>query len=223
MGKKFLSKKQRLTELITLVTNYSCGEEMCEPEAASLPLKWSEYREHGTEFIKASTQPNSISNQLTKVLKMKPKQKEAMGKQARQWVLDHFSTEAVCAKLEEFIDNSKTVEYDFDFKQRSGNPDYVMPEIKDDSEWVLHMYGNILNYENIDENDEGYKHWMKEIEKGASREKIEAYFRQVAKQEAVKTVKFEDTLDPDDKGRRILYCMPKSAGDIFLSTSLFNQ
>ena len=82
-----------------------------------------------------------------------------------------------------------------------------MPEIKDDSEWVLHMYGNILNYENIDENDDGYKHWMKEIEKGASREKIEAYFRQVAKQEASKTVKFEDTLDPDDKGRRdfILY------------------
>ena len=170
-GQEIPIQEAKLTELITLVTNYSCGEEMCEPEAASLPLKWSEYREHGTEFIKASTQPNSISNQLTKVLKMKPKQKEAMGKQARQWVLDHFSTEAVCAKLEEFIDNSKTVDYDFDFKQRKGNPDYVMPEIKDDSEWVLHMYGNILNYENIDENDDGYKHWMKEIEKGASREK----------------------------------------------------
>jgi len=222
-GQEIPIQEAKLTELITLVTNYSCGEEMCEPEAASLPLNWSEYREHGTEFIKASTKPNSICNQLTKVFKMKPKQKQLMGKQAREWVLDHFSTEAVCAKLEDFIDNSKIVDYDFDFAQRKGNPDYVMPEIEDDSEWILHMYKNILNYENVDENDDGYKHWMKEIEKGASREKIEAYFRQVAKQEANKTVKFEDTLDPEDKGRRILYCMPKSAGDIFLSTSLFKS
>jgi hypothetical protein len=85
------------------------------------------------------------------------------------------------------------------------------------------MYKNILNYENIDENDDGYKHWMSEIGKGAPREKVEAYFRQVAKQEGERSVKFEDTLDQDDKGRRILYCMPKSAGDIFLSTSLFKS
>ncbi len=222
-GQEIPIQEAKMTELITLVTNYSCGEEMCEPEAASLPLNWSEYREHGTEFIKASTKPNSICNQLTKVLKMKPKQKELMGKQARQWALDNFSTEAVCKVLEDFIDNAEEVNYDFEFEQRKGNPDYVMPEIKSDSEWILHMYKNILNYENVDENDDGFKHWMKEIEKGAPREKIEAYFKQVAKQEQTQSIKFEDTLDKDDKGRRILYCMPKSAGDIFLSTSLFKS
>ena len=62
---------------------------------------------------------------------------------------------------------------------------------------------------------------MKEIEKGASREKIEAYFRQVAKQEASKTVKFEDTLDPNDKGA-VEFCIAaqKRVRSIFTLTSL---
>ena len=224
-GQEIPIQEAKLTELITLVTNYSCGEEMCQPDAASLPLTWSEYREHGTEFIKASTKPNSICNQLTKVLKMKPKQKELMGKQARQWVVDNFSTEAVCKKIEEFIDNAPDVDYEFDFEQRRANPDYAMPAIENDSEWVLHMYANILNYEGVSEDDDGYKHWMSELKKGMPREKVEEYFRSIADKENKdkNKVNFEDLLSSDDKGKRILYCMPRSAGDIFLSTSLFKS
>mgnify|MGYP001167929357 CR=1 FL=1 len=222
-GQEIPIQEAKLTELITLVTNYSCGEEMCQSEAASLPLSWSEYREHGTEFIKASTKPNSICSQLTKVYKMKPKQKELMGKQARQWVVDNFSTEAVCKIIEDFIDNSPEIDYKFDFLERRGNPNYVMPEIEEDSEWVLHMYANILNYDSIDKDDDGYKHWMSELKQGKPRQDVEQYFRNIAAKENASKVSFEDLLDPNDKGKRILYCMPRSAGDIFLSTSLFKS
>ena len=42
---------------------------MCKRGAGSLPLDWSEYREHQTEFIKASTKPNSIAKNINKVYK----------------------------------------------------------------------------------------------------------------------------------------------------------
>ncbi len=83
-GQEIPIQEAKLAELITLVTNYSCGEEMCEPEAQSLALDWTEYREHQTEFIKASTNPSSIAKQLTKVFKMKPSKKAEMGKSFSQ-------------------------------------------------------------------------------------------------------------------------------------------
>ena len=42
---------------------------MCQDDAYSLTLKWSEYREQGTEFRKASTKPDSIASQINRVLK----------------------------------------------------------------------------------------------------------------------------------------------------------
>ena len=91
-GQEIPIQEAKLAELITLVTNYSCGAEMCEPEAASLPLEWSEYREHQTEFIKASTYPSSIAKQLWKVYNMTKEKKNALGKQAREWAIKNFST-----------------------------------------------------------------------------------------------------------------------------------
>jgi hypothetical protein len=77
----------------------------------------------------------------------------------------------------------------------------------------------------VDQKDDGYKYWMGEIEKGAKREDIEKYFRQVALQEIQKNnkVDFENFLDKDDKGKRILYVMPESIGDIYMSTALFKN
>ena len=59
-GQEIPVQEAKLTELITLVTNYSCGEDNCTVESGGLPLEWSEYREPGTQFIKASTKPLSI-------------------------------------------------------------------------------------------------------------------------------------------------------------------
>ena len=64
-GQEIPIQEAKLTELITLVTNYSCGEDSCNPESGGIPLEWSEYREPGTQFIKALLQ----LFQLQKILK----------------------------------------------------------------------------------------------------------------------------------------------------------
>ena len=105
----------KMAELITLVTNYSCGEDSCVPESGSFPLEWAEYREPGTQFIKASTYPSSISKQLKKVWKMNKEKVAQMGKKARQWTIDNYSTEAVGKKLESILDSMPEIDYDFDW------------------------------------------------------------------------------------------------------------
>lgn len=222
-GQEIPIQEAKLTELITLVTDYSCGEEMCEPEANSLPLKWHEYRESGTEFIKASTSPNSICNQINKVFKMSPNKRKDMGKKGREWVIDNFSSESVGGLIEKEIDSFDFVEHNFSFKEEPKNPHAKIPDMEDDAEWLVVLYDKILRM-SVNKEDDGHKYWMQELSKGASRQDIENYFRKVASENENKIeIQFEDTLDKEDEGKRLLYVMPESIGDIFLSTSLFKS
>lgn len=224
-GQEIPIQEAKLAELITLVTNYSCGEDMCVPEARSLALRWAEYREHGTQFIKASTSVESICEQLTKVYKMGLDERRLMGSEAREWTIKNYSIGSTGPFFEEFIDSAPFTEYDFNLKEKDKDPFYEIPEIEDDAEWLINMYDNILLMKGVDKNDEGHKYWMGELKKGAPRRDIENYFRQVALKENQKKEKvpFEELLDDDDKGRRILYVIPQSIGDVLLSTSLFKS
>lgn len=105
-GQEIPIQEAKLCELITLVTNYSCGEEMCSEGACSIPLTWSKYTEIGSQFIKASTDVDSIVEGLNKVLNMGDIQKIQMGSLARKWVIDNFSVESVGGFIEKFIDES---------------------------------------------------------------------------------------------------------------------
>lgn len=219
-GQEIPIQEAKLCELVTLVTNYSCGEEMCEEDAASLPLDWDKYTEHGTEFIKASTKPFSIAKNLSKVFKMKPESRSKMGQQARQWVLDHFSTEAVGKQFEEFLDALDPIEYDFDAPPVKQDPDFVVPNIEDNREWLLCMYENILK--RTQEDIEGVKYWLNQLSQETTREDIEKYFKQVAAKENAENfpTQLKDLLDEDDAGNRLLFVMPKSIGDVYWATSL---
>ena len=228
-GQEIPIQEAKLTELITLVTNYSCGEENCEEGSASIPLEWTEYREHQTEFKKASTCPLSICREIDTVYKMAPAQREEMGKRGRQWVLDNYSVEVLGKFFEEFIDNAETIDYDFEKEgdadeKKKNYPEAFMPPIESDSEWVLALYKNILATDNH-VNDEGYKNWMKSLENKVPRPQIEDYFRKVARDHNQKhfPLKIEDFLDEDDAGKRIIYVMPDSPVDLFLSTALFKS
>lgn len=225
-GQEIPIQEAKLTELITLVTNYSCGEEMCEPEAGSLPLEWTEYREHGTEFIKASTSPESISKQLNVVYRMPRHKRLEIGGKAREWTIKNFGVKSVGKKLEDFIDAQPIADWNNILNDQEDKKDAYaqIPNILDDAEWLIYMYHNILKMKNIDRDDSGHKYWMAELSKGTKRQDIENYFRNVALKENEKgrQVKFEDLLDANDKGR-VLYVMPESAGDIFLSTALFKS
>lgn len=223
-GQEIPIQEAKLTELITLVTNYSCGEDCCTDEAAGFGLSWNEYREPGTQFIKASTNPDSIASQLRKVFRMKDDKRSEMGKQAREFVIKNYSIEAVGAQLEKIIDDMPEPDWDFDFTSNPKNPDYNPPEIESDSAWIKDIYKNILDMEIID-SDEGHKHWLKRLNDDMSREDVLKYFKQVATKENDKNKKvdFADLLDKDDEGKRILISMPQSIGDIYLCTSLFKN
>ena len=228
-GQEIPIQEAKLTELITLVTNYSCGEESCEEGSGSIPLEWTEYREHQTEFKKASTCPSSIAEGLDTVYHMAPDEKAQTEKMSRKWAMDNFSVEVIGKFIEDFIDSQDVKEYDFDgeegsHERKKNKPDAYVPPIESDSEWVLTLYEKILVTDNH-VNDEGYKNWMTSLENKVPRPQIEDYFRKVARDHNQKyfPVKLEDFLDKEDKGRRMVYVMPESSVDVFLSTALFKS
>ena len=224
-GQEIPIQEAKYTELITLVTNYSCGEEMCQPEACSLPLDWSEYREQGTEFRKASTLPSSIAKQINKVFSMNQGKRLDMGKRAREWTLKNFSTESVGKILEAQFDKFEKVSTPISIFSEEKDPNHQVPNIENNSEWVSYLYQNILKDKTIDDKNDGHKYWMSELGKGTDRRGIENYFRQVAQKDNLKNkkIEFEETLGQDDQGKRLLYVMPQSIGDVFLSSSLFKS
>ena len=224
-GQEIPIQEAKFTELITLVTDYSCGEESCEEGSGSLPLAWSEYREHGTQFRKASTCPTDICERIEQVYKMPDTERQRIGKLSREWAISKFSTEVTGKFLENFIDKAPFADFNFDsltWKPRS--PQATIPEIANDSEWLTYMYKHILNME-VDKNDEGHKYWMNQISNKVPRKNIEDFFKKTAAKENQDNIPFkiEDFLDKDDEGRRLLVVMPGSIGDVFLSTAILKD
>ena len=220
-GQEIPVTEAKLTELITLVTNYSCGEDFCAEESGGMPLTWKPYYEPGTNFIKATTLPESIAEKLERVYKMSDAKKREIGKKARQFVIDNLSAEVIGKQLEQIIDNAPSLKWNYDneFKQRNAN--YEPPQIASDIEWLIDIYKNILLMD-VTANDDGLKGWIGHLQNGKSRDEILDYFKKVALKENNENAKieFSDLLGKDDKGRRILFVMPESAGDVFMSTSL---
>ena len=222
-GQEIPVQEAKLTELITLVTNYSCGEDSCTPESGGFPLEWAEYREPGTQFIKASTSSTSIAKQLKKVYNMKPEVRGALGVQARQFVIDNYSTDTVGSFFEKCFDEMPLIDWStIDLtKVEKRNPDYVSKEDLPNSEWLIDIYKNILKMD-VDTNDQGHKYWMNEFNNGRNREQIENYFKQTAKKENKDLFKksLKEQIDFDRDTTRIAYVMPDHSEDVLMSTSV---
>jgi glycosyltransferase involved in cell wall biosynthesis len=220
-GQEIPITEAKLTELITLVTNYSCGEDFCTEESGGVPLNWKPYYEPGSNFIKATTLPESIAEQLEMVYNMSPDKRSKMGMAGRQFVIDNLSAEIIGKQLEKIIDESPKIEWDFNTSFVPRDPNYNGQDNLKDLEWVIDLYANILKVK-LDSNDDGVKNWISQLNNGVSRQQILHYFKNVAAKENQENIKieFSEVLDKNDKGRRILFVMPESAGDVFLSTSL---
>jgi glycosyltransferase involved in cell wall biosynthesis len=221
----------KFCELPVLVTNYSCGEEICEDKDGTLPLEWTAYRDlQQSEFIKAATLSKSIVKQLNRVYRMDDKERREMGQKGREWAIERFSAEQAAKRIHELLLSQVLSEYDFEFKVDKPNPDAEIPYTEDDREWLKLMYKDILKMDVADD-DSGLLSWLEKLEKSSQDEKplvkqsIEAYFRQTARSQLAKTekVNFETLLNQDDKGKRILFVLPQSIGDLYVSTSLFRS
>jgi len=161
-GQEIPIQQAKLAEIITLVTNYSCGEDCCQPEAYSFALDYAEYREPGTEFIKSTTYPSSICKQLNKVFQMKEEQRKEMGAKGRQWVLDNFSVEKIGKFFEDFIDSLPENKYDWKEEVVIKDPNYVPSNNENDAEWIEELYNNILKRPS---DADGKKYWLGELAK----------------------------------------------------------
>ena len=225
-GQEIPIQEAKLCELITLVTNYSCGEDMCSDESAGFALDWSEYREPGTQFIKASTSPNSISNKLTKVFKMDQLKRSSLGKKARDFVINNYSVEVIGKKLESILDSMPDNNYDFSFEPEKRDPNYIPPDIEDDSDWLIDLYKNILKVD-LDQHDSGHKHWMQALKNGATRQSIVDYFKSVAVQENSK-LESSNMIDLSDLiknsgNKKALFCVSTSEEDVLLVSTLLES
>ena len=188
-------------------------------------MEWGEYREIQTLFRKASTYPQSICDGLKTVYKMDKKEKRKKEKLSREWAIENFSVENTAKQIEEFIDNAPKADY----SKIKIEPEKNDPEAKieispnNTSEWLLSMYKNILKRHRVTIEDEGYQYWIGQLQSGVEPKKVEEFFRKTAVEANLKLKKFDLNEFLDDEEKRILYVIPESAGDVFMSTSLFKS
>jgi glycosyltransferase involved in cell wall biosynthesis len=217
-----------LTEKIITTAPYSFGEDIIENNNGSIPMKFTFYTEHGTQFLKSQPSAYELSKIFKKVYEMKPQVKFQMEKDSRKWALENYSIEINGEKIEKFIDEQEFLdEESFNFQsnsQNNPNPNAIIENNSDNKEWVKSLYKQILDRE-VSDQDEGLIHWLQKLEQNVPKDQIENYFRDVAKQDIQKNtpINFEDLLDKDDNGKRGLIVIPESIGDVFMITSLFKS
>jgi len=217
-----------LTEKIITTCAYSFGEDIIEKNEGSIPMKFSFYTEHGTQFLKSQPSASSISQIFKKVYDMPIEKRRKMEQASRKWALDNYSIEVNGKKIEEFIDSCSTItdESIFEFKEDKKNPNpnaQILPN-DDTREWIKSLYRHILDREVTNE-DEGLRHWEQQIANKTPLDQIENYFRSVAQNELSKenTISIEDLFDKEEQIKKVLIVQPESLGDIFLLTSLFES
>ena len=223
-GQEIPVQEAKLTELITLVTNYSCGIDNASKESGGLPLDWEEYREPGTQFIKASTKASSIVSQLQNVKDMTIKKRAEIGAKARNWVLENFSIEVVGKQIEDLLDAMPKIDYDFSLEIE---PLDVAKEFKgkdgeNNIDFIIRVHKEILN-DIVDKNSGHVKILNKQLQLGEiDRNTLLANFRGHAfKQNENQTkVDLEDVLGDEDPDNRIAIVLPCAATDVFLVNSL---
>jgi glycosyltransferase involved in cell wall biosynthesis len=216
-----------LTEKIITTAPYSFGEDIIENNKGSIAMKFTFYTEHGTQFLKSQPSAYELSKIFKKVYEMKLQLKYQMEQESRKWALENYGIEVNGKRIENFIDEQLILEeeiFNFSESKNNPNPNAKVEDNADNKEWVKSLYKLILDRDILDQ-DEGLIHWLQKLEQNVSKDQIENYFRQVAKEDLAKNnpVNFEDILDKDDAGRRALIVIPESIGDVFMITSLFES
>lgn len=221
-GQELPIQEAKAAGLITLVTDYSCGEDAVGEGTGGIALRWSEYREPFTDFIKATTDPGSISRALENHFDLTPKLKDQLSKEGIQYIVDNYSVPVISQKLKkEFLKYGKT-NYDFDFTHKSYNVDYHPDENQTDTQWLVSLYKGMC-FKNMSPLDPEIKsglqliksHGRPSVYNAVKKRSIEANA-----QHSIKPNSLEDLLGDEGADHRIAIVIPESAGDVLIINSL---
>ena len=223
-GQELPVQEAKAAGLITLVTNYSCGSDSCFEEQGGLPLDWVEYREPFTQFIKATTCPDSINLNLQKVKDMPKEEKERILENGRKHLAENFCLLKIVDKLKDHLLKLGKTDWDFDFTDKFYNHEYVPHDSLNDLNWLLDLYKGMF-YKNFTINDLEIKEGLELIFK-EGRGRVLEYLVSAAKHKNAEkeagSVHFKDFLD-GEKSNRIAVVIPESAGDVLMVNALLTN
>jgi len=224
-GQELPIQEAKATGLITLVTEYSCGLDCCYEKDGGIPLKWSEYREPFTDFIKATTIPESIAESLQKVKDMTPEERREMGERSIECVKRDFNIDSIVNRLKEILLELGKTDWDFDFQEKIANTTFI-PEMNTDDgvspeDWLIDLYKRMFD-KTFSEKDIEIKEGVKLLAT-EGRGSVYQYLLSIAREKnhkiQVQHRKLEDFFDGPDEKRIAVLC-PESAGDVLMINSL---
>lgn len=205
------------------VPNYSFGEDVIELNSSAYSVPFDFTHEINTLFLKAIPRADGIAQIMLDFCNLSPEERKKKGEISREWALKNYDVKVNAEKILKAIDEIPPHNWDFKTElKHAKNPDYPLPDIKDDVAFILDLYKNILNVFDETAETKGCKDWQASLKNGVSREKVYEFFVGVARNDnrnAGTKQTFADLLE--ETGRpRLLFVLKESGGDILNSTSL---
>jgi hypothetical protein len=203
---------------------YSCGEDYTDNNFV-YPLEYSEYREIGSNFKKASVNPESIKSFMEDFIKNENLYKEKAIK-AKEWALEKYSIERIGKLVEKFIDSCEKVEYSEDsLKNDWMNENYKFTPDNNNTEFLLSLYSNILNIKDKNiVNHKEFRDTLSDLEINNNQEEIYNKFISLAKKINLMKDKKDLSSFIDDNGKKkILLVMPDSIGDCYITLNIIKS
>lgn len=222
-GQEYANVNALLCGLPLAATDYFCGVDFCKQSFVH-PIKWSGYRQEGTNFVKAANDPKSIRDFMAKIYTMSAAEKQRISEEGRAWSAKTFSVETIGAQWEEVFDSIKPKEWSsIVLEYVKKNENYPMPEMQDNESWVRALYTNILL---VEPDAKGLSDWMTSLTNGVQREQIYQTFINIAKSDNAKNGKqpmFGSQLDMTNGKKRAIFVLKESIGDLILLSCLLDN
>ncbi len=224
-GQELPIQEAKAAGLITLVTEYSCGLDSCYEKDGGIPLKWVEYREPMTRFIKATTLPESICENLIRVKDMPQDEKDLLVTKAQKCIKDRFDADKTVARLKEIIQSFPKTSWDFNFEQKLANTDIKVSfntnDGVDSKEWLIDIYDRMFDKKLNDLSIEIVKgvQIIKDKGRGFVYEYLKRHALEKNQKIHQKPKDITEYFEGEDE-KRIVVVMPESAGDVLMMNSL---
>lgn len=221
-GLEFPIAESLYCELPTATVAYSSGETFTKNDFVfTIENSWT--HQLGTQFDRACPYPASVAKFLNKIYNLENKKRQEIGRKSREWAISKFSPKVVGKQWEDFLDSIPDHNYDFSFKEELKNPDFPMPELENDEDWITSLYNNILKCQ---PDDEGKKNWLNGLKSGQSRKQIYDFFVDLARksngaqENNNQQVSLEQIFPRVGDKKNVLLVLPGSLGDHIILKNL---